>query len=468
AMKLDFGTNNIHVISSSPTFRGIHSHGASINCIRSQNGNPEFYNALLTQDTSRPCESAFAASGGAPKIFGDIIVCSPAGENGVLVVDGANPEIQDLTILNPHDNGVYFQGLPRGLVTNCWIGRPGLRGINISDCYNINISRVAINQPVGTGIYTNRGTGSIHHCTIYRAGLGQSLDGIFIAGDNATWVVHSNIFSGCGGYGIRSTVANVTTSYCCFWQNGTDTHGGHAGSGSFDIFVNPELIIPTLELMDTSPCIDDGNPNTQYNDPDGTRGDMGAIFFDQNTPPEINTHSPQSLLLDGYAWGDVVEFSVTATDPDNDPLEYSWYYLGVLRSTTPEATITLVNNEILEDVTVTVYDGLTGYDSVRWDVRAVGVEDFSNTILPERFEISSIYPNPFNPSAQVTIAVDEPGLLVYTVYDLLGRELYSNKQNVIPGYTNFEIGGSDWGSGIYFLSVNLNESRETKKMVLIR
>jgi len=33
-----------------------------------------------------------------------------------------------------------------------------------------------------------------------------------------------------------------------------------------------------------SPCIDAGNPNPQYNDPDGTRNDMGVYYYDQSGP----------------------------------------------------------------------------------------------------------------------------------------------------------------------------------------
>ena len=40
-----------------------------------------------------------------------------------------------------------------------------------------------------------------------------------------------------------------------------------------------------------SPCIDTGDPDPQYNDPDGTRNDMGAYFYDQRTPAGIGTQS---------------------------------------------------------------------------------------------------------------------------------------------------------------------------------
>jgi hypothetical protein len=34
-------------------------------------------------------------------------------------------------------------------------------------------------------------------------------------------------------------------------------------------------------LTETSPCIDAGNPDPQFNDPDGTPCDMGALYYPQ-------------------------------------------------------------------------------------------------------------------------------------------------------------------------------------------
>jgi len=36
-------------------------------------------------------------------------------------------------------------------------------------------------------------------------------------------------------------------------------------------------------LTEESPCIDAGNPDDAFDDPDGTRNDMGALFYDQNS-----------------------------------------------------------------------------------------------------------------------------------------------------------------------------------------
>ncbi len=89
---------------------------------------------------------------------------------------------------------------------------------------------------------------------------------------------------------------------CIFWDNSaplgthiynppgasiivqySDIQGGWVGEGNIDedpIFVNPDS--SDYNLQWGSPCIDTGNPDPIYNDPDSTRADMGALYFDQS------------------------------------------------------------------------------------------------------------------------------------------------------------------------------------------
>ncbi len=87
------------------------------------------------------------------------------------------------------------------------------------------------------------------------------------------------------GYG-----ANLTTSY-------SDIQGGWSGIGN--IMADP-LFVDTANgdfyLMPGSPCIDTGDPASPL-DPDSTRADMGALYFDQTTGINFPPTLPREITL---------------------------------------------------------------------------------------------------------------------------------------------------------------------------
>ena len=66
-------------------------------------------------------------------------------------------------------------------------------------------------------------------------------------------------------------------------------------SGTGNITDNPEFYAPeenNFNLSQSSPCIDAGHPSSQL-DPDSTRADMGALYYDQSTGVQEGKHSVQ-------------------------------------------------------------------------------------------------------------------------------------------------------------------------------
>ncbi|OQB43031.1 MAG: flagellar basal body rod modification protein [Candidatus Latescibacteria bacterium ADurb.Bin168] len=112
-------------------------------------------------------------------------------------------------------------------------------------------------------------------------------------------VVGNSVLTGHGAVWVGgSSSANV--SNCIFWGNApdqvflyggtvsvaySDIQGGYAGDGNINadpLFVNAAT--GDFRLMAGSPCIDAGDPASPL-DPDGTRAEMGAFFFDKRTDP---------------------------------------------------------------------------------------------------------------------------------------------------------------------------------------
>ena len=111
----------------------------------------------------------------------------------------------------------------------------------------------------------------------------------------------------CFWWGAKS---EPVVKNCVIWGNNSqisggatvmysDIQGGGSGEGNIDadpLFVNPDN--GDYHLQASSPCIDVGDPSSPL-DPDGTRADMGALYYDQSTPPEITSVSPSSGSTDG-------------------------------------------------------------------------------------------------------------------------------------------------------------------------
>ncbi|HEX9974727.1 MAG TPA: membrane dipeptidase, partial [bacterium] len=87
-----------------------------------------------------------------------------------------------------------------------------------------------------------------------------------------------------------------------------------------------------------------------------------------------------------------------------------------------------------------------------------------NEHLPTSFSLSQNYPNPFNPSTRIPFSIARGGEVTITVYNVLGQELDSKRAFFTPG--NYFIGwNSKGGSGVLFYSIEMENERQTRKML---
>jgi Peptidase family C25/Secretion system C-terminal sorting domain/Propeptide_C25 len=92
-----------------------------------------------------------------------------------------------------------------------------------------------------------------------------------------------------------------------------------------------------------------------------------------------------------------------------------------------------------------------------------------NDGLPSEFAIKSVYPNPFNPTVNVEIAVPMRSVVKAEVYDMLGRRVATLVQDQLsPGYHRLSW-TAEGASGIYFLRVQAqNNWSEVRKMIFMK
>ncbi|HEC04537.1 MAG TPA: right-handed parallel beta-helix repeat-containing protein, partial [Phycisphaerales bacterium] len=117
---------------------------------------------------------------------------------------------------------------------------------------------------------------------------------VYAGGDDyqSTVTMTNNIIVSFGGlpYAVGETVDNIDGGYNCFWGF-EGTYEGREDNLEGDIVADPHFVGGhpyEYQLQANSPCIDAGDPDSPE-DPDGTRADIGALFYDQENgmPPAI-------------------------------------------------------------------------------------------------------------------------------------------------------------------------------------
>jgi hypothetical protein len=246
-------------------------------------------------------------------------------------------------------------------------------------------------------------------------------------------IVTNNIIFDCGGQGIEFADCNqgdTQVSYnCIFETDGPFQNVLHPGPGN--IFVSPQFTLhPSIPeyyfLSENSPCVDTGNPNHFYDDPDGTRSDMGAF------PLGYVLIRLEIEWVNAFP-GDTVEVPITISDVSN---------ANVLSC---EFTITYPPND-LQLLELSIPDSSLPHQA-GWTL------DYQNPSGSIHATLEGI--NPLVGSglfASMRFVLDEE-VLPETVWNIQFQNANFNQGAYIPVMIN---GGIRLPGGIVFGDVNLN------------
>jgi hypothetical protein len=352
------------------------------------------------------------------------------------------------------------------------------------DDFAVNHNLFVRNDATGTGgamILSGAGAGQVVGNTL-DSNTSDGAGGILIG--NSSVDISNNIVVNSTGTGLMcSGPAIPTLTYNVVWNNSDGDYDGCApgvGSLSADpIFLNPAGGDYHLGLH--SPAIDSGIPGAVFEDPDGSRGDMGI-------------HGSHSFVMDQPSYpknlaaeknGGDVELSWDR-NPELDVNNYA-VYCDLTDDFTPVAAnfVTLVpgadSTVIVTPPADTVYyrisvldsDGYaSGYSqaaSASGDATAI-----DNPVVRHRFRLRQNVPNPFNPQTRISFELPSRVSVTLTVFDVDGR-LVKTLVNGTKGPGTFTAtwqGKNDNGepvaSGVYFYRLQAGRYVQTKKMVFLK
>ena len=243
-------------------------------------------------------------SSSSPSISNSTIIYN--NEYGICCSAASSPSISNNTINNNSD-GIYCSSSSPSINNNT-INNHNNYGIYFSYYSSSSISNNTINYN-NLGICCFESSPSISNNTI-----SNNNDGID-CNSSSHPIIISNIIYDNSGNGVELYGLPESLEYNLFWLNG-NAAGGNALPSAFgviitvnangdpcdtymNLFMYPSFVDPgnfDYHLTENSPCIDAGNPDPIYYDPDGTVADIGAFYFNQSQV------SQQVFLSSGFSF----------------------------------------------------------------------------------------------------------------------------------------------------------------------
>ncbi|MBC8415330.1 MAG: right-handed parallel beta-helix repeat-containing protein [Candidatus Cloacimonetes bacterium] len=242
-------------------------------------------------------------------IEGFTIMNGSAEFGGAIIIQYSNPKIINCIFEDNHSNNwenckggaLYIISCNGLIIENCrfddnssvseWGSYGGaiyILGSDITLIYCIFINNTANSMEVpayGGAFFSGYSNIEVTNCTFYS----NNASSMYGAYGGAIFYYNSNAISKNSIYWrnmsgafleiqIETEDSQLTIEYCDIENN------IFTGIGNIDLnplFENPEN--GNLNLLPSSPCIDAGDPNPIYYDPDGTVNDMGALYYDQSS-----------------------------------------------------------------------------------------------------------------------------------------------------------------------------------------
>ncbi|NQT33960.1 hypothetical protein HQ587_02125 [bacterium] len=221
---------------------------------------------------------------------------------------------------------------------------------SIADCINNNIGSIYIEQGCDISFawnvvngkleITNSGVTFVNN-TIYAPEEDREL--IYLYDDCHLYLANNILYSRSNAtYGVRSYDGDdIRGGYNCFY--GVRTFYREDDPQDGDFAANPlfrRIEVNDIRLRPDSPCIDAGDPDSEE-DPDRTRADIGAYYFDQRG------NGPPCIISNNDAYGTIgLPFSYTAIAID-DGDEIRFEFDGL-----PEWLHEVDRDDIIDSVTV--------------------------------------------------------------------------------------------------------------------
>jgi len=435
-------------------------------------------------------------AGSAPVIAHNIIIGNSANAGGGILAESSS---------------IYYVIAENYIAENSAIDHGG--GIScmpyIGFNYLISGNTIKGNSSVlGGGIYYNGEANASIVGNLFSANTATFGGGIYC--DEAFPGLSGNTISANiaqSGGGMYSLSSNPNLVNCILWGNVgqqitgaanityTDIQEGYAGVGNIN--VHPAFVDPVqcdYRLQWGSPCIDAGDPNLFYNDPDGTRADMGAYYYDQSMPVRILL-TPYNSPIKIPAGGGSFQYAIQVTNIADTVLTVlSWCNMALPSGVITEplagpSSILVESGQTLSWIRTGTIPSHASAGMYHYNANAVVEEDrfrdsfmlmkawsdsgllaaggWANIGEKEVFNVF-VSPNPFNQISVISYQLPVGGIINLTVYDITGREVAALAEGFEPcGWHQVVFNGGSLSSGVYFVRLVADGRWQTVRKAVV-
>ena len=110
-----------------------------------------------------------------------------------------------------------------------------------------------------------------------------------------------------------------------------------------------------------------------------------------------------------------------------------------------------------------------GYEGTGLENDCSEILSVTNTFFPKEYNIQSIYPNPFNPIANLNFELPIDSKITIKVYNLQGQVISTLLNDYMqPGYHSVAWNADDNASGMYLIRMVAGDFTQTKKIILVK
>lgn len=159
---------------------------------------------------------------------------------------------------------------------------------------------------------------------------------------------------------------------------------------------------------------------------------------------------------------------ITAGFPSANPLEYLFIAASALKNIYETGGIGSIIPKSISYTNKPIFQNPSKWsEKPARRISVTSVED-ENPSIPDVFQVSQNFPNPFNPSTSFKINLSGAGVCDVQIYDISGKQIHSELIATDGSELVYNFNGEDIASGVYLFKFSFNNNVILKKAILIK